>query len=153
MAKPEKTWLKEAAIQIGSGGSAGFVEVCIMHPMDLVKTRLQIQVKSTQADPNYYTGFVKILPKLWNSIIDFENYRNFRLLEKNVPKRRLAGLLERNFASNTGRNSKTSSKSTKYSFIFEKKFADKFFFCKCSSLHSSNISSSFFLDLINLPQL
>ena len=50
------SWAKEAAIQIGSGGSAGFVEVCIMHPMDLVKTRLQIQVKTRQSDPTYYTG-------------------------------------------------------------------------------------------------
>ena len=52
-----RKWAKEAAIQIGSGGSAGFVEVCIMHPMDLVKTRLQLQVKTKQLDPTYYTGF------------------------------------------------------------------------------------------------
>lgn len=38
--------LKQAALQIIAGGSAGFVEVCIMHPLDLVKTRLQIQNKS-----------------------------------------------------------------------------------------------------------
>lgn len=38
--------LKQAALQIISGGSAGFVEVCIMHPLDLVKTRLQIQNKA-----------------------------------------------------------------------------------------------------------
>lgn len=37
--------LKQAALQIIAGGSAGFVEVCIMHPLDLVKTRLQIQNK------------------------------------------------------------------------------------------------------------
>lgn len=37
--------LKQAALQIAAGGSAGFVEVCIMHPLDLVKTRLQIQTK------------------------------------------------------------------------------------------------------------
>lgn len=49
--------LKQAAIQIGAGGSAGFVEVCIMHPMDLVKTRFQLQVKpSIGSDPLYYTG-------------------------------------------------------------------------------------------------
>lgn len=48
--------LKEAAIQIGAGGSAGFIEVCIMHPMDLVKTRFQLQVKTTKSDPLYYTG-------------------------------------------------------------------------------------------------
>lgn len=34
---------REAAIQIGSGGSAGFVEICMMHPLDVVKTRFQVQ--------------------------------------------------------------------------------------------------------------
>lgn len=48
--------LREAVIQIGAGGSAGFIEVCIMHPMDLVKTRFQLQVKTTKLDPLYYTG-------------------------------------------------------------------------------------------------
>lgn len=43
--KPKPSRLKLAALQIVSGGSAGFVEVCIMHPLDLVKTRLQIQNK------------------------------------------------------------------------------------------------------------
>lgn len=50
--------LKEAAIQIGAGGSAGFIEVCIMQPMDLVKTRFQLQVKTTKLDPSYYTGIL-----------------------------------------------------------------------------------------------
>lgn len=54
----KKNWTKEAAIQIGSGGSAGFVEVCIMHPMDLVKTRFQLQVKTKELDPTYYTGLI-----------------------------------------------------------------------------------------------
>lgn len=43
--KPKPSLLKLAALQIVAGGSAGFVEVCIMHPLDLVKTRLQIQSK------------------------------------------------------------------------------------------------------------
>lgn len=51
-----KNLLKEAVIQIGSGGSAGFIEVCIMQPMDLVKTRFQLQVKTAKLDPLYYTG-------------------------------------------------------------------------------------------------
>ena len=34
--------VKEAGRQIAAGGSAGLVEVCIMHPLDLVKTRLQL---------------------------------------------------------------------------------------------------------------
>lgn len=53
-----KNLLKEAAIQIGAGGSAGFIEVCIMQPMDLVKTRFQLQVKTTKLDPLYYTGIL-----------------------------------------------------------------------------------------------
>lgn len=40
-----ENFLKTAAMQVGAGGSAGFVEVCIMHPLDLVKTRLQLQSK------------------------------------------------------------------------------------------------------------
>lgn len=45
--KPKISLLKQAALQIVAGGSAGFVEVCIMHPLDLVKTRLQIQNKAS----------------------------------------------------------------------------------------------------------
>lgn len=45
--KPKPSLLKQAALQIVAGGSAGFVEVCIMHPLDLVKTRLQIQSKKS----------------------------------------------------------------------------------------------------------
>ncbi|XP_023246548.1 mitochondrial 2-oxodicarboxylate carrier [Copidosoma floridanum] len=68
-AQPSKkrSWAKEAAIQIGSGGSAGFVEVCIMHPMDLVKTRLQLQVKTKGSDPTYYTGIGDCLKKMYRN--------------------------------------------------------------------------------------
>lgn len=45
--KNKPSLLKQAALQIVAGGSAGFVEVCIMHPLDLVKTRLQIQNKKS----------------------------------------------------------------------------------------------------------
>ncbi|KAL1506012.1 hypothetical protein ABEB36_005449 [Hypothenemus hampei] len=59
--------VKEAAIQIGSGGSAGFVEVCIMHPLDLVKTRLQIQSGKilSREDSKYYTGVFDCLKKMY----------------------------------------------------------------------------------------
>lgn len=39
----EITALKRAALQVMAGGSAGFVEVCIMQPLDVVKTRMQLQ--------------------------------------------------------------------------------------------------------------
>ncbi|XP_013192314.1 mitochondrial 2-oxodicarboxylate carrier [Amyelois transitella] len=61
-------FFKQAAMQVGAGGSAGFVEVCIMHPLDLVKTRLQVQTtvstKST-LDPHYYTGVIDCLKKMY----------------------------------------------------------------------------------------
>lgn len=58
---------KQAAIQIGAGGSAGFVEVCIMHPMDLVKTRFQLQVKTNKVDPLYYTGIGDCMKKMYKN--------------------------------------------------------------------------------------
>ncbi|CAG9828009.1 unnamed protein product [Diabrotica balteata] len=65
MGKVKET-LKEAAIQIGSGGSAGFVEVCIMHPLDLVKTRLQIQSRTMDRnDPRYYKGIIDCFGKMY----------------------------------------------------------------------------------------
>ncbi|XP_012278839.1 mitochondrial 2-oxodicarboxylate carrier [Orussus abietinus] len=59
--------LKQAAIQIGAGGSAGFVEVCIMHPMDLVKTRFQLQIKTKEVDPLYYTGIRDCMVKMYKN--------------------------------------------------------------------------------------
>lgn len=62
-----KSLLKQAAMQIGAGGSAGFVEVCIMHPLDLVKTRLQLQTSkvSKHSDPHYYTGIIDCFKKMY----------------------------------------------------------------------------------------
>lgn len=54
--KPQIPILKQAALQIVSGGSAGFVEVCIMHPLDLVKTRLQIQNKKSISSASGVAG-------------------------------------------------------------------------------------------------
>lgn len=62
-----KSLLKQAAMQIGAGGSAGFVEVCIMHPLDLVKTRLQLQTSkvANRSDPHYYTGILDCFKKMY----------------------------------------------------------------------------------------
>lgn len=63
-----KKILKEAGIQIGAGGSAGFVEVCIMHPLDLIKTRLQIQSgrpTGNVTDPNKYSGIFDCIRKMY----------------------------------------------------------------------------------------
>lgn len=62
--------LKQAALQIVAGGSAGFVEVCIMHPLDLVKTRLQIQNKKTMGSTGagtqiYYNGVLDCFRKMY----------------------------------------------------------------------------------------
>lgn len=58
--KPKPSLLKQAALQIVAGGSAGFVEVCIMHPLDLVKTRLQIQNKKS-VGPNVSSAGNQVL--------------------------------------------------------------------------------------------
>ncbi|XP_031841058.1 mitochondrial 2-oxodicarboxylate carrier isoform X1 [Nomia melanderi] len=61
----KSNFLQEATIQIGAGASAGFVEACIMHPMDLIKTRFQLQVKIVQNDALYYTGIRDCIRKMY----------------------------------------------------------------------------------------
>lgn len=62
---PKPGILKEAAIQIGAGGCAGFVEAFMMHPMDLIKTRFQLQVKMGTQDALYYTGIGDCMRKMY----------------------------------------------------------------------------------------
>ncbi|ESO08547.1 hypothetical protein HELRODRAFT_110114 [Helobdella robusta] len=52
-----------AALQIVSGGSAGFVEICLMHPLDLIKTRFQIQRGID--DPNRYLSMFDCIKKIY----------------------------------------------------------------------------------------
>ncbi|XP_008554732.1 mitochondrial 2-oxodicarboxylate carrier isoform X1 [Microplitis demolitor] len=59
--------IKKAVIQIGAGGSAGFVEVCAMHPMDIIKTRLQLQVKTDKVNALYYTGIRDCMTKMYHN--------------------------------------------------------------------------------------
>ncbi|KAH8411468.1 hypothetical protein KR215_005048 [Drosophila sulfurigaster] len=42
-AAPSISTGKRAAFQVMAGGSAGFLEVCLMQPLDVVKTRMQLQ--------------------------------------------------------------------------------------------------------------
>lgn len=69
--------LKQAAVQIGAGGTAGFAEICIMFPLDLVKTRLQLQTTATSAikisDPHYYNGVFDCIKKMYR----YEGLRSF----------------------------------------------------------------------------
>lgn len=78
--------IKEGCLQIASGGCAGtakaswlwcnviyieiqicsgFVEVCIMHPLDLIKTRFQVQ--RGPDDPNRYKGLIDCFVKIYKS--------------------------------------------------------------------------------------
>uniref|UniRef100_A0A182IN01 Mitochondrial 2-oxodicarboxylate carrier n=1 Tax=Anopheles atroparvus TaxID=41427 RepID=A0A182IN01_ANOAO len=62
-----KEFLRQAAMQVGAGGSAGFVEVCIMHPLDLVKTRLQLQASpaaGASKSATYYNGVFDCIRKM-----------------------------------------------------------------------------------------
>ncbi|XP_078089307.1 mitochondrial 2-oxodicarboxylate carrier [Mustelus asterias] len=43
MTAKSQSLLREVAHQTVAGGSAGLVEICLMHPLDVVKTRFQIQ--------------------------------------------------------------------------------------------------------------
>ncbi|XP_014746222.1 PREDICTED: mitochondrial 2-oxodicarboxylate carrier isoform X3 [Sturnus vulgaris] len=52
MARQPRGFLQEASHQVVAGGSAGLVEICLMHPLDVVKTRFQIQRGKT--DPTSY---------------------------------------------------------------------------------------------------
>lgn len=69
MAEPKKeiSVYKRAAMQVAAGGSAGFVEVCIMQPLDVVKTRLQLQSKKTAKNEVYYKGVFDCFAKMYKN--------------------------------------------------------------------------------------
>ncbi|XP_046377481.1 mitochondrial 2-oxodicarboxylate carrier-like [Haliotis rufescens] len=52
-------------MQFAAGGCAGFVEVSIMHPLDLIKTRFQIQ--RGPDDPQRYTSMADCVKKMYRS--------------------------------------------------------------------------------------
>lgn len=69
MSKEKKSHLslKTVAINLAAGGSAGFTEICIMHPLDVVKTRFQIQTTGVPGDPNYYSSVFDCMRKMAKS--------------------------------------------------------------------------------------
>ncbi|KAH8369977.1 hypothetical protein KR093_001756 [Drosophila rubida] len=55
---------KKAVFQVMSGASAGFLEVCINQPLDVVKTRLQLQAKPGSSGPTY-SGLLDCVSKTY----------------------------------------------------------------------------------------
>ncbi|XP_070576586.1 mitochondrial 2-oxodicarboxylate carrier-like [Ptychodera flava] len=62
---------KQAAQQLAAGGLAGMVEVSLMHPLDLVKTRFQVQ--RGPDDPNRYKSLADCFRRIYatEGIISF----------------------------------------------------------------------------------
>ncbi|EDW78447.1 uncharacterized protein Dwil_GK16434 [Drosophila willistoni] len=60
---------KRAVFQVMAGGSAGFLEVCIMQPLDVVKTRIQIQASPVSAAVSevHYNGVFDCFAKMYRN--------------------------------------------------------------------------------------
>lgn len=68
MGEKERSVVKQAALQLVAGGSAGCIEVSIMHPLDLVKTRFQIQANPIAGqESQHYTGVYDCMKKMYKS--------------------------------------------------------------------------------------
>lgn len=65
--KQQRSPVKQAGMQIISGGTAGFIEICIMHPLDIAKTRLQMQVTASNGGGNatHYKGVLDCFAKMY----------------------------------------------------------------------------------------
>ncbi|CAD5228351.1 unnamed protein product [Bursaphelenchus xylophilus] len=85
--------LKEAFQQITAGGSAGLVEVCVMHPLDVMKTRLQLgsqfykglgdvfrKTLTEEGIRGFYKGIIPPIiaetPKRATKFLTFEQYKH-----------------------------------------------------------------------------
>lgn len=119
---PSPSKLKQAGMQVASGGSAGFVEVLLMHPLDLVKTRLQLQTSKQPTAAATIGGNGAVKPPV--RIFFFFNFMlvywwwficsyiaaccllqwNVWLYGKNVSSRRRPFVLERHRSAHIGRN-------------------------------------------------
>ncbi|MEE6491860.1 hypothetical protein FKM82_016402 [Ascaphus truei] len=64
-AAPGVSFWTEASQQVLAGGSAGLVEICLMHPLDVVKTRFQIQ--RNKSDPSSYKSLGDCFRKIYRS--------------------------------------------------------------------------------------
>eukprot|EP00095_Tigriopus_kingsejongensis_P003266 maker-scaffold69_size418775-snap-gene-3.29 protein:Tk03266 transcript:maker-scaffold69_size418775-snap-gene-3.29-mRNA-1 annotation:"mitochondrial 2-oxodicarboxylate carrier" len=60
-----KIFTKDNGFQMVAGGCAGCVEVAIMHPLDLIKTRLQIQSNATLGSAHHYNGIGDCIGKMY----------------------------------------------------------------------------------------
>ncbi|KAF7635087.1 hypothetical protein Mgra_00005529 [Meloidogyne graminicola] len=84
--------IKEGGRQLVAGGTAGMIEVCLMHPLDLVKTRLQIggghykglfdcfgQIIKKEGVLGFYKGILPPIlaetPKRATKFATFEQYK------------------------------------------------------------------------------
>ena len=57
-------------MQLTSGATAGFVEIILMHPLDVVKTRLQLQRNVAKGHPEFtevYSGIFDCFKKMCKS--------------------------------------------------------------------------------------
>ncbi|XP_030564431.1 mitochondrial 2-oxodicarboxylate carrier [Drosophila novamexicana] len=69
--RPSISPARKAAFQVMAGGSAGFLEVCIMQPLDVVKTRMQIQTRpafaatASSTAEVHYTGVFDCFAKMY----------------------------------------------------------------------------------------
>lgn len=62
----------KAALQFTAGAIAGFIEVCVNHPLDVVKTRLQMQ---SSDDPKRYTSITNCFGRMIKSEGFFSVYK------------------------------------------------------------------------------
>ncbi|PAA59975.1 hypothetical protein BOX15_Mlig033285g7 [Macrostomum lignano] len=88
-----------AAINFASGGFAGFVEVCIMHPVDLVKTRYQVypdtnasivtcfrDMYRAEGFLSYYKGILPpLLAETPKRAVKFFTFEEYKRLFKALP--------------------------------------------------------------------
>lgn len=52
-------------MQIVAGGTAGFIEICLMHPLDIAKTRLQMQSSVGAVSASNYKGVLDCFGRMY----------------------------------------------------------------------------------------